>query len=673
MSKSIILQLGKKYDIVVNCGNIGIFLGGNNVFKRVNIFVLCTLLVFLSVSTSTKAATINRDIENNNSINSASLINVNATYSGVLTGYSDVDYYKFTLSSPGNITLEISNANGSKRINLLDATGKEFTSFYNRSNLEGNTSNEVGLPAGTYYVLLDDNYDSNAKYEFTVKYSASNNYEKEWNDSFRAANLINLNQVYKGTLQNGSDEDYFKFTLTSPGNVKLNGSNADRYKRMGIYDANGNNFAEFTTKEGYEGNSSVQVGLPIGTYYIKISDYPGSYIPYEFSVEYTKSDLYEKEWNDSFITANNIALNQTYKGILQQGSDEDYYKFNLPVNSSVNMELSNADRYKTFYVYNQDGSEVAYLATVNNGSGNSVLKLNLSRGNYYVKVADYPGSYISYQFNVKATFITSTPASDQIAVVNNTGKSDVVSISKLKTGDIVKVYNKSGKLLGTSKAVASGSTNTTVSISQLGKEKGSIFVTVTSPTMKESSKKEISYAAEKISETLKSSQVSIKNNKGKNDTVTVNGLQSGSVVKVYDSKGKLISTSKAVEKGKTSISASIKQLGTKKGSVQVTVTMPGKLESSKLSKSFSGEVTSATPSVSNVSASVSMTVKKLKEGDIVKVYNESGKVISTSKAVGKGKSSISVSVTKQVSKQEKFYITVTSKGAEESSKVAVYL
>ncbi|UPO90512.1 pre-peptidase C-terminal domain-containing protein [Niallia sp. Man26] len=641
--------------------------------KKFNVFIFSIILVFLSFSTSTKAAAINRDIENNNSINSASLINVNTSYSGVLTGYSDLDYYKFTLSSPGNVTLEISNANGTKRIKLLDSTGEEFTSFNNRSNLEGNTSKEVGLPAGSYYVLLDDNYDSNAKYEFTVKYNASNNYEKEWNDSFRAANQINLNQVYKGTLQNGSDEDYFKFTLTSPGNVKLNGSNIDRYKRMGIYDANGNNFAEFTTKDGYEGNSSVQVGLPIGTYYVRISDYPGSDIAYAFSVEYTKSDFYEKEWNDSFVTANNIALNQTYKGILQNGSDEDYFKFSLPASSSVNIELSNADRYKTFYVYNQAGSEVANLRTVDNGSGNSVLKLNLTNGNYFIRVANYPGSYISYQFNVKATFITSTPASDQVAVTNNTGKSDVVSVGKLKTGDIVKIYDKSGKLLGTSKAVASGSTSTTVSISQIGKDKGSIFITVTSPTMKESSKKEISFAAEKISETLKSSQVSIKNNKGKNDTVTVNGLQAGNIVKVYDSKGKLISTSKAVEKGKTSTSVSIKQLGTKKGSVQVTVTMPGKLESSKLSKSFSGEVTSATPSVSNVSASVSMTVKRLKEGDIVKVYNESGKVISTSKAVGKGKSSISVSVTKQVSKQEKFYITVTSKGAEESSKVTVYL
>ncbi|MGG0739648.1 pre-peptidase C-terminal domain-containing protein [Niallia taxi] len=637
-------------------------------FKKIFAITLSFLLCFLFIGDVTKAAT-TADSEPNNDIKNANKINLNASYQGKLSAY-DEDYYKYTLSKSGNVTFKLSNVYESAKMTVMDSKGETLTTLYNDPDFDGYSSTQVGLPAGTYYIAIENS--SATTYEFSVNFTQSDYYEKEWNDSFRQASQIELNKTYKGLMQGSYDKDFYKFTLSTAGNVKFVLDNEDESKSITIYDKDGEEFTSFYSKEGYEGDSSINMGLPAGSYYLRVYSSDEN-VPYEFKLQYTKSDYYEKEWNDSFSQATSIGFNQAYTGTFQGSGDKDYYKISVPSNSKVTFELSNTGDYKNLTLYDQNGESLMYLYSDSNKSGNSTTNFDLNKGNYYIMLSGNSGDFDSYQFKVKGTFTSPAVSASQVSVVNNTGKADVITVNKLKTGDIVKVYDKSGKLLGTSKAVVSGSTSTTVSISQLGKAKGSIFVTLTSSSMKESSKKEVSFAAEKISEALKSSQIVVANNKGKNDTVTVNGLQVGDSVKVYDAKGKLLSTSSGVAKGKTSVSVSIKQLGTGKGSIQVSVTNSGKLESSKIKKDYSGEVTSAAPSVSNVSATVSMTVNKLKEGDIVKVYNEAGKVVSTSKAVAKGKTSIGVNVTKQVSKQEKFYITVTSKGAEESSKVQVYL
>ncbi|MCK1999867.1 NPCBM/NEW2 domain-containing protein [[Brevibacterium] frigoritolerans] len=89
-----------------------------------------------------------------------------------------------------------------------------------------------------------------------------------------------------------------------------------------------------------------------------------------------------------------------------------------------------------------------------------------------------------------------------------------------------------------------------------------------------------------ITSTLKMSQISIVNNKKKDDIITVKSLSKNDTIKVYNSKGQVIASGKTTG---TSISLKVKQLGTSKGKVYITRLSSGKLESDKLAKDYKAE------------------------------------------------------------------------------------
>lgn len=86
---------------------------------------------------------------------------------------------------------------------------------------------------------------------------------------------------------------------------------------------------------------------------------------------------------------------------------------------------------------------------------------------------------------------------------------------------------------------------------------------------------------------LEKSQITIDNLVGA-DFLNIYGLDKGDIVKVYDSKNKLLLKSKPVE-GKSREHWSIKQVGTKAGTIFVTVTKKGMSESKKTSIQFKAE------------------------------------------------------------------------------------
>ena len=134
----------------------------------------------------------------------------------------------------------------------------------------------------------------------------------------------------------------------------------------------------------------------------------------------------------------------------------------------------------------------------------------------------------------------------------------------------------------------------------------------------------------------------------------------------------VIGTATASSNGSYSIKIPKQKVGTQLNIYAVDSAQQSSLSTYvKVEKNPNNKSSSTPPSIKNMSATVSLKINALKEGDIVKVYNSKGEVISTTKPLAKGENSITVSIPKQLSTSEKVYITVTNKGAEESSKVGV--
>ncbi len=118
------------------------------------------------------------------------------------------------------------------------------------------------------------------------------------------------------------------------------------------------------------------------------------------------------------------------------------------------------------------------------------------------------------------------------------------------------------------------------------KNAGFIYVSNTQSGMLESPRVKVTFKAEPKTPKPSASNITIKNNKGKSDTVIVKELKKSDVVKLYSSSGKYQSS-----KTSTSSTATItvKQLGKGSGSVYVTVTRPGMNESDKVKKTYKAE------------------------------------------------------------------------------------
>lgn len=161
-----------------------------------------------------------------------------------------------------------------------------------------------------------------------------------------------------------------------------------------------------------------------------------------------------------------------------------------------------------------------------------------------------------------------------------------MKVNGIKKGDTIKVYDKAsgGKLLASKKTTGS---SVELSVKQLGQKAGKVYMTIMNDGLLESARTEISYKPEPSSP-LKSSQVTIKNNKGKSDAITVKGIKKGDVIKVYDKSGggKLL-VSKTSNGSSTTLS--VEQLGKSAGSVYVSVTNSGLLESARTKVSYTKE------------------------------------------------------------------------------------
>jgi hypothetical protein len=266
------------------------------------------------------------------------------------------------------------------------------------------------------------------------------------------------------------------------------------------------------------------------------------------------------------------------------------------------------------------------------------------------------------------------PDPADIVIANNSGKQDTVKVLGLASGDIVKVYNNETPptLLGQAK-VASGATSTTVKIAQLGVGAGTIQVSVTSKGMRESVATSQNYTAEASSSAPDAGSITVVNNAGQADTVTVTGLNSGTVVKVYPDNITATPSGKAtVTSGASSVTIRINQLGATAGSVFVAVTSPGAAESGRTQKTYEAE-TKSTPSaadaitvVNRAGASDTITVMGT-EGDRIKVYSNAGPGGLLGQAtIARGATSATVTVSQLGAAAGSVFVTISSSGQAES-------
>lgn len=225
------------------------------------------------------------ETENNDTLEKADPIELATTYEGLIhkVSYDKADYYSFSTSENGEMFINISNLSGAKwKVTLLNSNGDkiDYKNTDNSSNSTGFTTIGSGLPAGTYYIKIENYHNSyNKEYRLEATLNPNNYVELEPNNTLSSANTINLNYLYKGWfLQYNDSKDYYKIKISSKKKYKISISNTTGSKRkLQLYNSNGKsiNYIYSDSSNNATGHSYFYQQLSKGTYYIKISHNSG--------------------------------------------------------------------------------------------------------------------------------------------------------------------------------------------------------------------------------------------------------------------------------------------------------------------------------------------------------------------------------------------------------------
>ena len=384
-------------------------------------------------------------ITGGSTIAGAAEIQLNTSYSDSLAGSSDRNYYKFTLPSAGYVTPRFSHeyidsSSTYWYLRILNASQGEYLKApFNGNEMVEKTATSIGLPAGTFYVEIDSLLYSGKEYRFSIDFTPSDVWETEFNNTITAADPIRTNTYYHGTISQGKDKDYYKFTLKNDGCLSVGFkhgfvNSSVTYWKLKILDANQNEYAQID----YDGDetverTSIHYGLPAGTYYVLVENHLESPKEYSFILNFNASPIWETEFNDAIPYADPVKVNRYYNGTIWKDYDKDYYRFTLKNDGYVSIGfkhsfVNSSSTSWTLRILNV--SEGEYAKTEFYGDEaveRTAFRCGLPAGTYYVEVSGiltYGRDY-SFILNYKASdaweteFNDTIPSADPISLNRN--------------------------------------------------------------------------------------------------------------------------------------------------------------------------------------------------------------------------------------------------------------
>lgn len=265
--------------------------------KKVISTALALLLAFSCLFITASAA--------GSSFSSASNISFNTTYSDSITSSNADDYYKFTISSSGTVSLNFQAEFAYAEIYIYNSNKEEvWKNSYITANSSGEISfsKDLAFTSGTYFLKVS-RYSTNhtGYYDLRLSYSSSSESFKETgsgsDNSFNTANSISLNTKYYGMLCINDESDYYKFTLSSSGSITIDFKSSCTYAKLYIYNSSK---AEVWKDSYVTANSSGEISytkkldLSAGTYYFRVCRY---------SSDYNTSSKYFQNYNFKLISS----------------------------------------------------------------------------------------------------------------------------------------------------------------------------------------------------------------------------------------------------------------------------------------------------------------------------------------------------------------------------------
>ncbi len=228
--------------------------------------------------------------------------------------------------------------------------------------------------------------------------------ETEPNNSADEANAFQLNSTITATIENYTDQDWFKVVTPQEGILKFISTGIDiNYYYLWMMDVDGITLLMTTSVYPLgETDSVFQINLQAGTYYIKVSQYNiGSYtLTNQFTPALLPGD---PEPNDTFETGTPLAVNTEVTGRLNYVYDhtydnQDWYRIIVPKNGGLKITSWSEDNwYYYVWLYDVNGLSLLVYGSALDYDTCTITGTNLVEGaTYFLRIWNYStycGSY----------------------------------------------------------------------------------------------------------------------------------------------------------------------------------------------------------------------------------------------------------------------------------------
>ena len=216
-----------------------------------------------------------QESEENNTFNAADRLKLGTEITGQLSSSTDWDVFKFTLSSPGLVTAALDAPTNSSSdyffVGLYNSDYEIIAAKYTGRDLTFNTGVDQ---AGVYYaaVYTGSNY-TDERYGLTVSSQVTglSDFETETNDTFEAADNVEVGSAVIGQLLSENDWDVFKVELDSAGTLSVSfdapTNSYNDYFFVGIYDSDFERLATEQSGKDFSISADITNG---GTYYAAV-------------------------------------------------------------------------------------------------------------------------------------------------------------------------------------------------------------------------------------------------------------------------------------------------------------------------------------------------------------------------------------------------------------------
>ena len=420
--------------------------------KRTLTILLSLIMVFSIIPMAVANATENFETEDNDTFGTANKLALNSSITGNVPYYSynnyDIDYYKITTTANGKLELAfhhewVNDGSTYWEVIVYKYENGQYKNEVDSTSIEGDDDQKVviltlgAVKGGEYYIYVGPNFDHSSGKNYTIsnKFTATEYYEKEFNNDFDTATNMSLDKSYSGNNDKGYynyDLDYYKTTTTANGKLELAFhhewvNDGSTYWEVIVYKYENGQYDNKMIETSIDGNDDQKVvfltlgAVKGGEYYICVNgNRNSSGINYTISNKFTATEYYEKEFNGDYDIATNMKIGKKYSGNLKTSSDVDIYKLDITKSGNVRIDFT----YK-YIEYNYSVWNVALYRYSNNKytevytgyaiGKNALLRFwngALSKGIYYLKVSD--GCYYDYstaaEYSISAKYFVKNPS-----------------------------------------------------------------------------------------------------------------------------------------------------------------------------------------------------------------------------------------------------------------------